>query len=148
LSASDGVGSPLGWLCIKTIAAAMTMIAALNASFSPRNHLSPHSTSPVAQIRRLTEWLRAEVAEFRRPQALACPMAGVVSLIIMAMARGVRQGPDDLAQFADTLSEGQRRALGFRRNKRTQRIRCPKKTTFHRVLSEVDVQGLKRVLLI
>lgn len=104
-------------------------------------------TSTVKEIRSLMESLRAELPEFRRAQALGYPLAGMVSLIIMAMATGVRQGPDDLAQFADTLSQPQLRALGFRRDKRTLWYRCPKKTTFTRVLAQVDAPALEQVLL-
>ncbi len=107
----------------------------------------PHCTTTVREIRSLMESLRQEVPEFRRAQALGYPLPGMISLIVMAMATGARQGPDDLAQFADTLSQPQLRALGFRRNQRTRRIRCPKKTTFHRVLSQVDATALERVLL-
>lgn len=71
----------------------------------------------------------------------------MVSLIVMAMATGVRRGPDDLAQFADTLRQPQLRALGFRRDQHTQRYRCPKKTTFTRVLRQVDATALEPVLL-
>jgi len=78
---------------------------------------------------------------------LGYPVAGMVSLIVMAMATGVRQGPDDLAQFADTLSQPQLRAFGFRQNERTRRHRCPKKTTFTRVLAQVDAAVLEQVLL-
>jgi len=65
----------------------------------------------------------------------------------MGLASGARQGPDDLAQFADTLTNPQLRALGFRRDQRTGRHRCPKKTTFTRVLAQVDAQVLQRLLL-
>jgi uncharacterized protein DUF4338/DDE family transposase len=104
-------------------------------------------TSTVKEIRSLMESLRAELPEFRRAQALGYPLAGMVSLIVMAMATGVRQGPDDLAQFADTLSQPQLRALGFRRDQRTRRYRSPKKTTFTRVLAQVNAQVLEQVLL-
>src|SRR6267154_314349 len=90
-------------------------------------------TNTVKEIRSLMESLRRELPEFRRAQALGYPVAGMVCLIVMAMATGVRRGPDDLAQFADTLNQAQLRALGFRRDKRTRRQRCPKKTTFTRV---------------
>ena len=85
--------------------------------------------------------------EFRRAQALGYPLAGMVCLIVMALASGVRQGPDDLAQFADTLTNPQLRALGFRRDKRTGRHRCPRKTTFTRVLAQVNAPVLQRLLL-
>jgi len=68
-------------------------------------------------------------------------------LIVMAMATGVRQGPDDLAKYADGLSHPQLRALGFRQDRRTGRHRSPKKTTFSRVLAGVDGRVLEAVLL-
>jgi hypothetical protein len=104
-------------------------------------------TRTVKEIRSLMESLRQELPEFRRAQALGYPVAGMVSLIVMAMATGVRQGPDDLAQFADTLSQPQLRAFGFRQDERTRRHRCPKKTTFTRVLAQVDAAVLEQVLL-
>jgi len=107
----------------------------------------PHCTHTVKEIGSLMETLRRQLPEFRRAQALGYPLAGMVSLIVMALATGVRQGPDDLAQFADTLSQPQLRALGFRRDRRTGRYRCPKKTTFTRVLHQVDAAVLERVLL-
>jgi hypothetical protein len=104
-------------------------------------------TSTVKEIGSLMESLRQELPEFRRAQALGYPVAGMVCLIVMAMATGVRKGPDDLAQFADTLSQAQLRTLHFRRDKRTRWYRCPKKTTFTRVLSQVDAGVLEQVLL-
>ena len=104
-------------------------------------------TSTVKEIRSLMETLRRDLPEFRRAQALGYPVAGMVCLIVMAMATGVRQGPDDLAKFADTLSQPQLRALGFRQDRRTRWHRCPKKTTFSRVLAQVDAAVLEQVLL-
>jgi hypothetical protein len=71
----------------------------------------------------------------------------MVCLIVMAMATGVRKGPEDLAQFADTLSNRQLRALGFARDRHTLRYRCPKKTCFTRVLAGVQAGVLEQVLL-
>ena len=110
--------------------------------------LVPRCTAKAKQIQSLMEALWQEIPEFRRAQALAYPVAGLLALIVMAMASGVHKGPDDLAQYADTLSQGQLRALRFRREARTGRIRCPKKTVFHTVLKEVDATRLERVLLI
>jgi hypothetical protein len=107
----------------------------------------PRCTQTVKEIRSLMRSLRAELPEFRRAQALGYPVAGMICLIVMAMATGVRQGPDDLAKFADTLSNPQLRALGFRPDKRTGRHRCPKKTTFTRVLAQVNAEVLQRLLL-
>lgn len=104
-------------------------------------------TAKVPEIRSLMESLLKEVPEFRRAQALAYPLAGLVCLMVMAAAQGVVRGPEDLADYADTLSEGQLRALRFRADRRTREIRCPKKTTFTRVLHEVDDDLIERVLL-
>lgn len=99
------------------------------------------------QIHSLTEAVRAELPEFRRAEALAYPIAGMICLMVMAAAQGVIRGPQDLADYADTLSQAQLRALRFRRDVNTGDIRCPKKTTFTRVLHQVDDDALERVLL-
>jgi hypothetical protein len=99
------------------------------------------------EIRSLMESVLQEVPEFRRPQALAYPLPGLICLMVMAGAQGVLRGPQDLADYADTLSEGQLRALRFRADPHTREIRCPKKTTFTRVLHEVDDDLIERVLL-
>jgi hypothetical protein len=106
-----------------------------------------HCTHTVKEMRSLMAALRQELPEFRRAQALGYPLAGLMSLIVMALATGVRQGPDDLAKFADTLSQPQLRALGFRQDGRTRLHRCPKKTTFTRVLARVDAAVLQPLLL-
>ena len=111
-------------------------------------HLIPRCRVKAQEIRSLMELLLSEVPEFRRPQSLAYPVAGLVALVLMALATGVRKGPDDLAQYADTLSQGQLRALRFRADVRTGRLRCPKKTVFHTLLKEVDADKIERVLLL
>lgn len=107
----------------------------------------PHCAVKVKEIRSLYEAVRARVPEFRRRQALGYPLAGMLCLIVMAMATGVRRGPQDLADFADTLSDPQLRALRFRCDRRTGRHRCPKKTVFTNVLAAVDAGALEQVLL-
>src|SRR6266480_3476341 len=67
----------------------------------------PHCTAKAAQMRSLVEHLRAQVPEFRSKEALAYPMAGFLALIARAVLSGVRRGPQDLAPYAATLSQGQ-----------------------------------------
>lgn len=105
-------------------------------------------TAKVREIESLMMRLGREVPEFRRRQALAYPLDGMLALIAMAMFSGVSRGYEDLADYAATLSQPQLRALRFRQNPRTRRIRCPQRTTFERVLGGVDVEGLQRVLLL
>jgi hypothetical protein len=104
-------------------------------------------TAQVHQIGSLMEGLRQEVPEFRRAQALAYPLPGLISLMVMATAQGVVCGPQDLADYADTMSQAQLRALRFRSDPHTRQIRCPKKTTFTRLLHRVDDDRLEQVLL-
>ena len=75
-------------------------------------------------------------------------MAGLVALVVMALATGVRKGPDDLALYADTLSQDQLRALRFRRKPGTSVVRCPKKTVFHTLLTSVQAETIERALLL
>jgi hypothetical protein len=104
-------------------------------------------TAKAPEIRSLMESLLKEVPEFRRAQALAYPLPGLIGLMVMAGAQGVVRGPQDLADYADTLSQGQLRALRFRADPHTRDIRCPEKTTFTRILHEVDDDLIERVLL-
>jgi len=109
--------------------------------------VAPRCTAKADQIGSLMARLRREVPEFRRRQALAYPVAGMVALIAMALFSGVAKGYEDLADYAATLSQGQLRALGFRNDPHTRRVRCPKKSCFERVLAEVDAGVIERVLL-
>jgi hypothetical protein len=104
-------------------------------------------TGKAPQIRSLMETVQGEVPEFRRPEARAYPISGLVCLIVMAVAQGVARGPQDLADYAATLGQGQLRALRFRGEGKNRRVRCPKKTTFVRVLHHVNDDALERALL-
>ncbi len=108
----------------------------------------PHCTAKVPQMRSLVEHLRAQVPEFRSKEALAYPMAGFLALIALAMFSGVRRGPQDLAEYAASLSQGQLRALDFRTHPGSTRIRCPGESTFKRLLPRIDAAALEKALLL
>lgn len=112
------------------------------------HHARPHCAAKAGAVRSLVEHLRAEVPEFRAKEALAYPLAGFLALIALAMFSGVRRGPQDLAAFAATLSQGLLRALGFRTDRCTGRIRCPGESTFKRLLPRLDAAALERALLL
>ena len=107
----------------------------------------PRCAQTVKEIRSLMETLRRDLPEFRRAQALGYPAAGLVSLTVMALATGVRKGPEDLADYADTLSQPQLRALNFRRDQETGLYRSPRRSTFVRLLAGVDARVLESILL-
>jgi len=108
----------------------------------------PRCGAKAGEIASLLDRLGREIPEFRRKQALAYPVAGMLALIAMATFSGVTKGYEDLADYAATLSQGQLRALRFGLDPGTSRVRCPRRTSFQRVLTEVDPQILERVLLL
>src|SRR5439155_19874316 len=61
---------------------------------------------------------------------------------------GVRRGPQDLAEYAASLSQGQLRALRFRWKRGTTRTRCPGESTFKRLLPRIGAVALERALLL
>src|SRR2546427_4600688 len=108
----------------------------------------PHCTAKAVQMRSLVEHLRAEVSEFRSKEAVAYPMAGFLALIALAMFSGVRRGPQDLAEYAASLSQGQLRALRIRWKRGNTRTRCPGESTFKRLLPRIGAVALERALLL
>jgi hypothetical protein len=106
----------------------------------------PRCTTKVKEMQSLLSQLK-ELPEFRSRAGLLYPIAGMVALIVLATFAGVVRGQRDLAAFARTLSQGQLRALGFRMNRQTLRLRCPKETAFFRVLKAVDEDRLEQILL-
>jgi len=110
-------------------------------------NVPPRCTAKVAQITSLIAGLRREVPEFRSRKALAYPVAGMLALTAMAIFSGVAKGYEDLAEYAATLSQGQLRALGFRLDRHSGRVRCPKASCFERVLAGVESVAVERTLL-
>ena len=116
--------------------------AVVEQSSQPRCRTKP------AEILSLVGHLEKEVPEFRIRQKLTYPVAGMLTLIAMAVFCGVVRGQRDLAAFAATRSQAQMRALKFRCVPRTLRREPPGETTFHRVLMGVDEALLERALLL
>jgi hypothetical protein len=108
--------------------------------------VKPRCTAKSGELKALTDHL-AQIPEYRSKHSLGFPLAGMLTLIAVAVFCGVVRGKKDLAAFAKTLSEHQLRALRFRRDRKTGRVRCPGVTTFFRILNEVDEQALELALL-
>ena len=108
--------------------------------------VAPRCTAKSADLKALTDHLAA-VPDFRSPQALGYPLAGLLALIGVASFCGVVRGKKERARFARSLSPDQRRALRFRPDPRTGQLRAPKTTTFFRVLNGVEETLLEQALL-
>jgi len=121
--------------------------AQLPAAWAPVEARAPvRCTTPVRDIGSLLEECRG-LPEFRRRQALAYPVAGMLALIVLATLCEVMRGQRDLAAFARKLSQPQLRALGFHCDPHTGRVRCPGETAFYRVLGGLPEDQVEAVLL-
>jgi len=89
-------------------------------------------------FQRVKEW-RAVVKRY--------PCASLLAVVLCATLCGVMRGQRDLAAFAQGLTRAQRRALRFRRNRRTGEYPAPGETTFFRLLTNVDPLELEQALL-
>lgn len=108
--------------------------------------VQPRCTAKSGELKALTDHL-AQIPEYRSKNALGYPLAGMLTLIAVAVFCGVVRGKKDLAAFARTLSQAQLRALRFRQDGQTKRMRCPRVTTFFRILNQVDESALELALL-
>lgn len=88
-----------------------------------------------------------QVSDFRAGTNWSYTLSGLLTLVFCAVLSGVSRGQRDLAEYCEDLSQGQLRALGFRRNRKTGRIPHPKETTFFRLLSNIDPNELQEALL-
>ena len=108
--------------------------------------VQPRCTAKTAELKTLTDHL-ASIPEYRSKSALGYPLAGMLTLIAVAVFCGVVRGKKDWAAFARTLSQAQLRGLRFRSDSQTGRVRCPGVTTFFRILNQVDEAALALALL-
>jgi hypothetical protein len=75
------------------------------------------------------------------------PCASWLAVVMCATLCGVARGQRDLAAFGRGLTKFQRRALRFRRDRRTGEYPAPSETTFFRLLKFVDPHELEQALL-
>jgi len=97
------------------------------------------------QLRSLVERLKM-VADFRRRVA-SYPLWSLLAIVALAHLCGAPRGQKELAAFAKKLTQGQRRALGIRRQRRTGRYPAPSQPTFCRLLRGVDPLKVEQALL-
>lgn len=108
--------------------------------------VAPRCAMPPEEIRDVRELFEG-MLDPRRRQSKAYPLPGLLTVVLMATLCGVTRGQRDLAAFAKTLTQGQLRQLGFRRNRRTREVRAPGETTFFRALRIADERQIEEALL-
>jgi len=118
----------------------------LKAAWAPvEERVAPGCPYKAKELRSLVERLKA-VEDFRT-RIQAYPVWSLLALVALAYLCGGPRGQKDLAKFARGLSDGQRRALGIRRNRRTGHYPAPSQPTFSRLLSQVNGRQLEAVVL-
>lgn len=105
----------------------------------------PHCPYGVPILQRMMEYFR-QVKDWRGV-IKRYPCAGLLAVVLCATLCGVARGQRDLAAFVRGLSQPQRRALRFRKDRRTGEYPAPCETTFFRLLKNVDPHELEQALL-
>lgn len=104
----------------------------------------PRCTPRAREIRSIVEQFK-KLPDYRA-RVESYPLFSLAALILLAMLCEAPRGQTDLAKFAGTLSQGQRRALGIRRNPHGQ-YPAPSQSSFSRFLAGVDPLKLQEKLL-
>jgi len=105
---------------------------------------TPCCCQKVKAIRTITDHFKS-VPEYRQ-RVESYPAWSLLTLMLLAMFCEAPRGQKDLAKFARRLTQAQRRAVGFRRN-RQGRYPAPSQSTFSRLLQKLDGRQVNRVLL-
>jgi predicted transposase YbfD/YdcC len=101
-------------------------------------------TKRVKEIRSIVDHFKA-LPEYRE-RVESYPLFSLAALIFLAMLCEAPRGQTDLEKFARGLNQGQRRALGIRRN-RQGKYPAPSQSTFSRFLAGIDATKLNEQLL-
>jgi hypothetical protein len=114
---------------------------------NPQGPLPPPCPVPTARLDSLWERFRKHLTDPRNPHGVRHKLAGLLSLIALAVAAGCK-GPHAIAEFAQSLSHAQRGRLRCRqRPGRPREYDVPCERTFRRLLKNVDPEELKTVLV-
>lgn len=105
----------------------------------------PRCAYGVPTLQRMMEYFR-QVKDWRGV-IKRYPCASLLAVVLCATLCGVARGQRDLAAFGRGLTKFQRRALRFRRDRRTGEYPAPSETTFYRLLKFVDPHELEQALL-
>jgi hypothetical protein len=103
----------------------------------------PRCTQPVKEIQSIVQHFK-QLPEYRE-RFESYPLFSLAALILLAMLCEAPRGQTDLEKFARGLSQGQRRALGIRRNVQGK-YPAPSQSTFSRFLAGVNEAKLDATL--
>lgn len=106
--------------------------------------VAPRCTFRAKEIRSLVAHLKS-VPDFRG-RVQSYPVWSLLAIVALAYLCDAPRGQKDLAKFARQMNQGQRRALGIRRNRQNQ-CPTPSQPTFCRLLKGVDARQVEASVL-
>jgi hypothetical protein len=106
----------------------------------------PRFTDSLEELCSLKERFEKEVPDYHVKRCLY-PVHALLTIMAAAHLSGAPRGQMDLAKFAKSLSQSQRRAVGIRRRPGSTHYGAPDQSTFSRMMSQVDVEIVEKVLL-
>jgi hypothetical protein len=104
----------------------------------------PRCTRRAKEIRCIVEHFK-KLPEYRE-RVESYPLFSLAALVLLAMLCEAPRGQTDLAKFAGSTSQGQRRALGIRPNAQGK-YPAPSQSTFSRFFAGIDPAKLQQTLL-
>jgi predicted transposase YbfD/YdcC len=104
----------------------------------------PRCTRRAREIRSIVEHFK-KLPEYRA-RVESYPLFSLAALVLLAMLCEAPRGQTDLAKFAGTLTQGQRRVVGIRRHRHGQ-YPAPSQSTFSRFFAGVAPVKLQEHLL-
>ena len=107
--------------------------------------VAPRCTQKARDLRPLVEHFK-RVPDFRW-RIESYPVWSLLAIVALAHFCGAPRGQKDLAAFAKRMTQGQRHALGIRRNRRTRKYPSPSQPTFCRLLRGVDPLKVEEAIL-
>ena len=107
--------------------------------------VAPRCTHPARELRSLVEHLK-RVEDFRA-RIGRYPLWSLLAIVALAYLCGGPRGQKDVALFACRLSQGQRHALGIRRDPASRRYPSPSQPTFCRLLQKVPAAQVEAAIL-
>jgi hypothetical protein len=107
--------------------------------------VAPRCTHRALELRSLVEHLKR--VEDYRTRIGSYPVWSLLAVVALAYLCGGPRGQKDVAIFASRLSQGQRHALGIRRNRQTGRYPTPSQPTFCRLLQRVSAEEVEAAIL-
>lgn len=105
--------------------------------------LPPPSPVATRKLGSLAHFLRRHVRDTRDAHGVRHPLSAMITLATLAIGAGC-QGPHAIAQFAESLTHGQRRQLGCRRRPgHPRQFEVPCERTFYRLFEAIDPDELR-----